>query len=615
MVFVSSSNNNSTNRAVNIAQAVNTTLGVSTAGTQVNTTNINNLSDAVICAFLASQLKETKAVRKNPDALIVEDWVSDDEEENVTQPKIFKKTVKPSIPKIEFGKPRQQEKTAWKNVKKVEHNRQNTHRHRGNQRNWNNMMSQILGSNFEMYNKACYVCGSFDHLQANCSYHQQQFKNQKMIIKELMEDIITTDQGRPREVSRAYLKSRTKKEEGLEDISRRTSHKTFIRPTLSYESSLPVRLIISTPLDYPFDKSIFTKSDIIIPMPPKRTSTSAASAMTQDATRQLVADSVTASLEAQATTWQIPKISIGTPDQERLLLIRWFERTESVFSHSNCAEENKVTFATGTLTDDALPWWNAYAQPIRIEQANKTTCTELKRLLTNNIEGTVTASKPQTLEEAINIDQRLMDQIIKRGADKSFVSRSLASMLNIPPITLDTTYDIKMANGNLVVEKKSDEKGLEDIPVVKEFPKVFPKELHGLPPVRQKLCEASILALLEGNDDFVVYCDASHQGLGVVLMQREKVIPYASRQLKSHEENYTTHDLELGAVVFTLKIQRYFLYGTKCTVFTDHKSLQHILNQKELNMRQHCWLELLANYDCEIRYHPGKTNVVADALS
>ncbi|GKF18075.1 putative reverse transcriptase domain-containing protein, partial [Tanacetum coccineum] len=133
--------------------------------------------------------------------------------------------------------------------------------------------------------------------------------------------------------------------------------------------------------------------------------------------------------------------------------------------------------------------------------------------------------------------------------------------------------------------------------------------------LKQKLCEAPILALPEGNDDFVVYCDASHQGLGAVLMQREKVIAYASRQLKPNEENYTTHDLELGAVVFALKIWRHYLYGTKCTVFTDHKRLQNILDQKELNIRQCHWLELLADYDCEIRYHPGKANVIADTLS
>ncbi|GJQ89855.1 putative reverse transcriptase domain-containing protein [Tanacetum coccineum] len=118
-----------------------------------------------------------------------------------------------------------------------------------------------------------------------------------------------------------------------------------------------------------------------------------------------------------------------------------------------------------------------------------------------------------------------------------------------------------------------------------------------------------------GSGNFVVYCDASHKGLGTILMQKEKVIAYASRQLKVHEKNYTTYDLELGTVVFALKMWRYYLYGTKCVVFTDHKSLQHILNQKELNMRQRRWLELLSDYDYEIRYHPGKANVVADALS
>nr|GFB03445.1 putative reverse transcriptase domain-containing protein [Tanacetum cinerariifolium] len=117
--------------------------------------------------------------------------------------------------------------------------------------------------------------------------------------------------------------------------------------------------------------------------------------------------------------------------------------------------------------------------------------------------------------------------------------------------------------------------------------------------LKQKLCSAPILALPEGSEDFIVYCDASNKGFGAVLIQREKVISYASRQLNIHEKNYTTHDLELGAVV----------------VFTDYKSLQHILDQNELNMRQRRWLELLSDYDCEIRYHPGKANFVADALS
>nr|GEW21573.1 putative reverse transcriptase domain-containing protein [Tanacetum cinerariifolium] len=131
----------------------------------------------------------------------------------------------------------------------------------------------------------------------------------------------------------------------------------------------------------------------------------------------------------------------------------------------------------------------------------------------------------------------------------------------------------------------------------------------------QKLCSAPILSLPEGSEYFMVYCDASLRGFGAVLMQREKVIAYASRQLRKNEENYTTHDLELGAVVFALRLWRHYLYGTKCIVYTNHKSLQYILDQKELNMRQHRWVELLSDYDCEIRYHPGKANVVADALS
>ncbi|GJR52784.1 putative reverse transcriptase domain-containing protein [Tanacetum coccineum] len=277
-------------------------------------------------------------------------------------------------------------------------------------------------------------------------------------------------------------------------------------------------------------------------MPPKRRSTSEAPAMTQAAIRKLVADSVTAALEAQA-------------DYQKY-----------------CREILRLTKALN-FRREAI-----YHKP-----------------------------------------QRLMDQI-------KFCIISIASMLNIPPITLDTTYDIEMANRNLVgtntviqgctltllnqsfkidlmriklgsfdvvigmdwlskyhakiicdekvihitingetlivrvMEKKSGDKQLKDIPVVREFPEVFLEDLPGLPP---KLCEAPILALPKGNDDFVIYSDASHQGFRAVLMQREK----------------------------------------------------HILDQKELNMRQRRWLELLADYDCEIRYHPGKANVMADALS
>ncbi|GKC22476.1 putative reverse transcriptase domain-containing protein, partial [Tanacetum coccineum] len=133
--------------------------------------------------------------------------------------------------------------------------------------------------------------------------------------------------------------------------------------------------------------------------------------------------------------------------------------------------------------------------------------------------------------------------------------------------------------------------------------------------LKDKLCNAPVLALPDGPKDFVVYCDASRTGLGCVLMQRGKVIAYASRQLKINEKIYTTHDLELGTVVFSLKIWRHYLYETKSVIYTDHKSLQHIFSQKELNTRQRRWIELFSDYDCEIRYHPGKVNVVVDALS
>ncbi|GJR54647.1 putative reverse transcriptase domain-containing protein [Tanacetum coccineum] len=565
----------------------------------------------------------------------------------------------------------------------------------------------------------------------------------------------------------------------------------------------------------------------------------ALSSSSRDLTHQLVADSATSALEAQAATMA----SASNPDRN--------------------------TGPTGTPIFQELtvlcPKWC---------QTNDNSWKLSSGGLLGSIEGNVTASKPQTLEEAINIAERLIDQVTKHAPmqvssdnkrkfddRRTFNNNSCSNnnycntnnrynnhqqqnrpprrqrswsrlMLSVTPskngryagdlplckrcnfhhtgpctgkcnicnkvghlskncqnkkpATGNTFYDIEMADGNLVstntvikgctltllnqpfeidlmpiklgsfdvvigmdwlskyhakilcdekvvhipingetliirvMEKKSDEKKLEDIPVVKEFPDVFPEDLPGLPPVRQvefqidlipgaapgffmnlvckpyldkfvivfiddiliysrneeehanhlriilellrkeklyakfskcdfwihivqflrhlidsqglhvdpakieavknwtslttpieknksyiwgkeqesafqllkqKLCEAPILALPEGNDNFVVYCYASLQGLGAVLMQREKVIAYASRQLKPHEENYTTHDLELGA------------------------SLQHILRQKELNMRQRRWLELLADYDCEICYHPGKANVVADALS
>ena len=133
--------------------------------------------------------------------------------------------------------------------------------------------------------------------------------------------------------------------------------------------------------------------------------------------------------------------------------------------------------------------------------------------------------------------------------------------------------------------------------------------------LKKRLVTSPVLTLPYGMGGYVIYSDASKKGLGCVLMQHGKVIAYASRQLKPHEVNYPTHDLELAAVIFALKIWRHYLYGDKCDIFTDHKSLKYIFTQKELNMRQRRWIELLKDYDVNIQYHPGKANKVADALS
>ncbi|MDN4191041.1 hypothetical protein DDA71_12030, partial [Bifidobacterium longum subsp. longum] len=133
--------------------------------------------------------------------------------------------------------------------------------------------------------------------------------------------------------------------------------------------------------------------------------------------------------------------------------------------------------------------------------------------------------------------------------------------------------------------------------------------------LKKRLTTAPVLVIPSTDEGFVIYSDASHQGLGCVLMQNGRVVAYASRQLRNHEKNYPTHDLELAAVVFALKLWRHYLYGAKCEIYTDHKSLKHLFTQKELNLRQRRRMELIKDYDCTINYHPGKANVVADALS
>ncbi|GJW40295.1 reverse transcriptase domain-containing protein [Tanacetum coccineum] len=180
---------------------------------------------------------------------------------------------------------------------------------------------------------------------------------------------------------------------------------------------------------------------------------------------------------------------------------------------------------------------------------------------------------------------------IQELSDKAFIRPSRSSVLlqNRPKVRLSPSEGSRRKRFIDGFSKIANQKIKKNLPLNKKVKFEWgDKQEAAFQLLKQKLCSAPILALPEGSEDFI---------------------------LKNHEKNYTTHDLELGAVVFALKIWRHYLYGTKCTVFTDHKSLQHILNQKELNMRQRRWLELLSDYDCDIRYHPGKANVVADALS
>jgi hypothetical protein len=133
--------------------------------------------------------------------------------------------------------------------------------------------------------------------------------------------------------------------------------------------------------------------------------------------------------------------------------------------------------------------------------------------------------------------------------------------------------------------------------------------------LKNRLVSAPILTMPDVTKDFDIYCDASKLRLGSVLMQEGKVIAYLSRQLRPHEMNYPTHDLELAALVHALKTWLHYPIGNRCEIYTNHKSLKYIFSQKDLNMLQRIWIELIKDYDLGIHYHPGKANVVADALS
>nr|GEU29225.1 reverse transcriptase domain-containing protein [Tanacetum cinerariifolium] len=411
-------------------------------------------------------------------------------------------------------------------------------------------------------------------------------------------------------------------------------------------------------------------------MPPKRSSSSEASTMSQAAIRKLIADNIATALETQTTTMAEADNPIRNT------------RPRKIHVAKNGNDKEFISCQPFYFNGNDLKTYVKRFQELVVLCPNMVPNNE--RLmevfiggLPRSIEGNVIALKPQTQEEAINIAQRdvpyitqdlaqsgvesttsnlqpvsvifhacgekghyqsqcskmninanertylLRDKnahqdpnvvtgmfllnhrpartLFDSGADRSFVSISFASMLNIQSITLDTTYNIEMADGNLISTNtviqgctltllnqpfEIDLMPLGSFDIIidmdwlsKYHAKIICDEKVVHIPIEDEtlIIRGPILALLEGNNDFVVYGDASIQGLGAVLMQREEVIAYASRQLKPHEENYTTLDLELGAV-------------------------------KELNMRQRRWLELLTDYDCKIRYHLGKANFVADDL-
>ncbi|GJX27640.1 putative reverse transcriptase domain-containing protein [Tanacetum coccineum] len=362
-------------------------------------------------------------------------------------------------------------------------------------------------------------------------------------------------------------------------------------------------------------------------------STSEAPAMTQAAIKKLVDDSVNdgyweALLQKGHYNCQ-PFYFNGT--EGAVGLIRWFERTESVFSRSKCAEENKVTFATSTLTliclcpcemhnaptyksrtmedetlqsdckgNDLKPYVRRFQElavlcPNMVQTLEKTPGSFIG-WLPRRIEGILPPSKPQTLRN-INKAQRLME------SSKTLSKRNAPTLAENKRLIKDFSKIAKSLNELTQKNKKyiwdEDQKSAFQL-------------------LKQKLCEAPILALPEGKGRFFgmsTVCIPSRSGSSINAKERRLLHNADPDNLSLNEENYTTHDLELGVVVFALKIWRHYLYGTKCTMFTDHKSLQHILDQKELNMRQRRWLKLLTDYDCEIRYHPGKANVIADALS
>ncbi|GJW05024.1 reverse transcriptase domain-containing protein [Tanacetum coccineum] len=876
VAFLSSSSTNSATRAVNTAQGVNT---ASTQGVVDSLTTVENLSDAVIYSFFASQPsipqldnedlqqihrnKESIRAPRNQDSRnreptrrtvpveettsnalvsqcdgfgydwsdqaeegptnfalmaysstsstsstnsevsndsnwynavpppytrnfippIIEDWISDSDEENVPKVKTVKMFNKSSFAKINFVKSTKQVKSPRKTS--VDKNRQTTPSPRGNKSNWNQNMSQKLGSDFEMFNKACHMCGSFDHLKNDCNhrYNNGRFAkpvwtNVQRVNKQNFSKlthpspkrnmdprIILTRSGpillntarpvntiQPRTVvnnagpmknviNNAYSTDKrpfnkitatnnfTKKVNTVKGTRVNTARPKAVISVVKGNKRNDVKASETDPLSFMrpfgcpvtilntidhldkfdgkadegkgsgpkwlFDIDALTKSMNYKPVVAGNQSNGNAGTKAcadADDDEDVGAEADMNNLDAfmpklqelqdkgfirpSHSPWGAPVLFVKKKDGSFRMCIDYRElnkltiknryplpRIDDLFDQLQGAryfskidlrsgyhqlrvhddDISKTAFRTryGHFEFTVMPFGLTNAPAVFMDLMNRVCKPYLDKFVIVFIDDILIYSK--TKEDHENHLRLMLDLLRKEKLYAKFSKcefwlqevHFLGHVVNHDGIHVDPSKIEAVKSWKAPTTPSEVRSFLGLAGYYRRFIENFSKIAKPLTSLTQKnqkyewgekqeesfrtlkdnLCNAPILSLPNRVEDFMVYCDASNQGLGCVLMQRDKVIAYASRQLKSHEKNYTTHDLELGAVVFALKIWRHYLYGTKSVIYTDHKSLQHIFDQKELNMRQRRWLELFSDYECEIKYHPGKANVVADALS